>query len=295
MKKIGFLGMGLMGLPMAINIVKKSGQSILGFDVMQEKKDIFKQNGGISVDDPMDIYKTCDIIITCLPTHEIIIDMITKAVENGKAGNIIIDMSSTAPDIVKQLYEKAQEANIHLLDSPISGGEPGAKGGTLAIMTGGEKEIYDEVEPILNYMGFPVYTGASTTGSITKLANNMIAGVYLVGMTEAYAFAAKAGIDPEVLFEATKKGFAGGPLYENKIPKIYNRDFIPGGRIAVHLKDIKNALNFAKTKNIELPATDLVYEVMHWMEENGEINTDQSGMIHYFEKKMNVVVEKHNK
>lgn len=295
MKKIGFLGMGLMGLPMAINIVKKSGQSILGFDVMQEKKDIFKQNGGTPVDDPTDIYTTCDIIITCLPTHEIIIDMISKAIEQGKKGNIIIDMSSTAPEIVEQLYKKAIDAGMHLLDSPISGGEPGAKGGTLAIMTGGEKNIYDEVEPILSYMGYPIYTGASTTGSITKLANNMIAGSYLVAIAEGYAFAAKAGIDPEVLFHATRKGFAGGPLYENKVPKIYNRDFEPGARIAVHLKDIKNALHYAKSKEIELPATELTYEVMNWMAENGEINTDQSGMVHYFEKKMNVIVEKQHK
>lgn len=292
MKNIGFLGMGLMGLPMACNIVKKTGISIKGFDVMQDKKDAFKAVGGTPVDDPMDIFTTCDIILTCLPTHEIIIDTIEKAIENGKPGNIIVDLSSTAPHIVKMLYAKAKDAGMYLLDSPISGGEPGAKAGTLAIMTGGEKEMFDEVKPILECAGVPVYVGGSTAGSVTKLANNMIGGAMLVAYVEAYAFAAKAGIDPKVIFEATKSGFIGGPMYENKIPKLYNRDFEPGARIAVHRKDIINAKNYAHALGVDIPMTDVTLHVMDWMNDNGYINIDQIGMVKYYEEKMGVTVEK---
>ncbi|MEA4815584.1 MAG: NAD(P)-binding domain-containing protein [Lachnospiraceae bacterium] len=292
MKNIGFLGMGLMGLPMACNIVKKTGVSIKGFDVMQDKKDAFKAAGGTVIEDPVDIFKTCDIIMTCLPTHEIIIDMIGQAIKYGKPGNIIIDLSSTAPNIVKMLYAKAEAAGMYLLDSPISGGEPGAKGGTLAVMTGGKKEIFDEVKPILDCVGFPVYVGPSTSGSVTKLANNMIGGAMLVAFVEAYAFAAKAGLDPKVLFEATRAGFSGGPMYENKIPKLYNRDFEPGARIAVHRKDIINAKHYAHELGVDIPMTDVTLHVMDWMNDNGYINIDQIGMVKYFEEKMDVTVEK---
>jgi len=292
MKKIGFLGMGLMGLPMAINIVKGTGQSILGFDIMQDKKDLFRKAGGTPVDDPMEIYISCDVIMTCLPTHAIIIDNIKGAIKNGKPGNIIVDLSSTAPDIISKLNAEANEAGMDLLDSPISGGEPAAKTGTLAVMTGGNKETFDEVRPILEYIGNPVYTGPSTTGSVTKLANNLMAGAMLVAMAEGYAFAAKAGLDPEVLFSATRTGFIGGPLYDNKIPKIINRDFEPGARIAVHRKDIINAKHYAHELNIDLPLTDVVLHVMDWMDDNGMINTDQIGLVKYYEKKMDTFVGK---
>jgi 2-hydroxy-3-oxopropionate reductase len=292
MKKIGFLGMGLMGLPMAINIVKGTGQSILGSDVIQEKKEIFKEAGGIPVDDPMEIYTSCDVIMTCLPTHSIIVDTIEGAINNGKTGNIIVDLSSTAPNIIEKLYTKAKEAGMELLDSPISGGEPGAVSGTLAVMTGGSKEAFDDVLPILKCIGKPVYTGKSKTGSITKLVNNLIGGAMLAVMAEGYSFAAKAGLDMEVLFNATRTGFIGGPMYDNKIPKLIERDFEPGARIAVHRKDIINAKQFAHELNIDLPLTDVVLHVMDWMDDNGMINMDQIAMVKYYEKKMGTFVEK---
>lgn len=295
MKKIGFMGLGLMGLPMAINLVKGLGGPILGYDVVFDRRQQFVENGGISTDNAMDIYSSCDIIFTSLPNHDVIINVIEGAINNCKPGTIIVDTSSTAPKIIKSLYEKALDAKMHLLDSPISGGEPGAKAGTLAVMTGGEKEIYDEVKYLLEMIGAPVYTGPSTTGSIAKLANNIIAGAYLVAMSEGYAFASKAGIDPQLLFNATKSGFVGGPLYENKIPKLCNRDFEPGARVAIHRKDIKNAKNLSHDLGIDLPMTDVVLHVMDWMEDNGLINEDQISMVKYFEKKMDTYVEKKSK
>ena len=292
--KIGFLGMGVMGLPMAKNLLKKSGCEILGYDVMEKQREGFIAAGG-TVAEPEEIYQTCDVIMQILPTHAIIRDSVEKAVKFGKPGRIIVDLSSTAPDIIQELYKLAKDAGMFLLDSPISGGNPMAIAGTLAIMTGGDKEAFEEVKPLLECMGHPVYTGGSASGSITKLVNNMVAGAYLSAIAEGYAFAAKAGIDLQTTFDATRCGFAGGPLYDNKVPKIIHRDYEPGARIAVHLKDIHNAKHFAHKLGVDTPVTDITMQIMEWMGDNGYIDIDQAGMVKYFEAKMDVKVGSEDK
>ena len=288
--KIGFLGLGVMGLPMAKNLVKKSGCEVLGFDVAQSRLDEFAAAGGTPVKEPTDIYKQCDIIMQILPTHAIIRKSVEDAVHYGQRGNIIIDLSSTAPDIIQDLYKTVKEAGMYLLDSPISGGNPMAIAGTLAIITGGDKEVFGSVKPLLECMGHPVYTGGSGSGSVTKLVNNMVAGAYMVVIAEAYAFAAKAGIDRQTTVEATRGGFAGGPVYENKVPKLIKRDFEPGARVAVHRKDILNAKHFAHHMGVDTPMTDVVLRVMDWMNDNGHIDEDQIAMVKYYEDKMDVTV-----
>ena len=287
--KIGFLGMGVMGLPMAKNLLKKSGCEILGYDVMEKQREGFIAAGG-TVAEPEEIYLTCDVSMQILPTHAIIRDSVEKAVKFGKPGRIIVDLSSTAPDIIQELYKLAKDAGMYLLDSPSSGGNPMAIAGTLAIMTGGDKEAFEEVKPLLECMGTPVYVGGPASGSVTKLVNNMVAGAYLVAMAEGYAFAAKAGIDLQTTFEATRGGFAGGPLYDNKIPKLIHRDYEPGARVAVHRKDILNAKHYAHHMGVDTPMTDVVLQVMDWMNDNGHIDEDQIAMVKYYEDKRDVTV-----
>ncbi len=287
---IGFLGMGVMGLPMVKNIIKKSGCKVIGFDVAQNRLAQFVEAGGEAKAEQDDVYKEADVIVQMLPTHEIIKASVRKAIQFGKPGNIIIDCSSTAPDIVQELYKEVQAAGMFLLDSPVSGGNPMATAGTLAIMTGGDKEIFDKVKFILDCMGNPVYTGKSASGSVTKLVNNMIAGANLIAMAEGYAYAAKAGIDLQTTFEATRCGFAGGPLYDNKVPKMINRDYEPGARISVHRKDILNAKHYAHHLGIDTPLTDVTLMVMDWMNDNGYIDYDQAALVKYFEDKMGVTV-----
>lgn len=288
--KIGFLGLGVMGLPMAKNVLAKSGCPVMGFDVVPAQLEAFRAAGGIAVDDAVEIYKTCDVIMQILPTHPIIIHSVEQAIQYGKPGNIIIDLSSTAPDIILDLYQKAKAAGISLLDSPISGGNPMAIAGTLAIMAGGDRDAFEAVKPLLACMGSPVYTGGPASGSITKLVNNMIGGATLVAIAEGYAFAAKSGIDLQTTFDATRGGFAGGPLYDNKVPKLICRDYEPGARIAVHRKDILNAKHYAHKLGVDLPMTDVVLHVMDWMADNGHIDEDQIAMVKYYEDKMDVTV-----
>lgn len=287
--KIGFLGMGVMGLPMAKNLLNKSGCEILGYDVQEKQREGFRAAGG-TVAEPEEIYKTCDVIMQILPTHAIIRDSVERAVKLGKPGRIIVDLSSTAPDMIQELYQLAKDAGMSLLDSPISGGNPMAIAGTLAIMTGGDREAFEKVKPLLECMGTPVYVGGPASGSVTKLVNNMVAGAYLVAMAEGYAFAAKAGIDLQTTFDATRGGFAGGPLYDNKIPKLIHRDYEPGARVAVHRKDILNAKHYAHRLGVDVPMTDVVLHVMDWMNDNGLIDEDQIAMVKYYEDKMDVTV-----
>ena len=146
-----------MGLPMAKNVVQKCGLPVLGYDVVQQQMDAFREAGGIPVSDPAEIYKACDVILQILPTHPIIRNSVEQAIQYGKPGNVIVDLSSTAPDIILELYQQAKDAGMFLLDSPVSGGNPMAIAGTLAIMTGGDKEAFDKAGLIYG-MGHAVYT-----------------------------------------------------------------------------------------------------------------------------------------
>jgi 2-hydroxy-3-oxopropionate reductase len=288
--KIGFLGLGVMGFYMAQNVANKMEADVLGYDVSDKQLKAFKDEGGLTAESADEIYQTCDVILQMLPSHEIIIHSVEQAIRLGKPGNIIVDLSSAAPDVVISLYAKAKEAGIYLLDSPVSGGNPMAKAGTLSIMTGGDKDVFDAVEPILRCMGNPIYTGSSGSGSVTKLVNNIMGGAILVAIAESYAFAAKAGIDLQTTFEATRGGFAGGPLYDNKVPKVIRRDFEPGARVAVHRKDILNAKHFAHTLGVDMPLTDVILHVMDWMNDNGYVNEDQAALIRYYEDKMGISI-----
>ncbi len=282
--RVGFIGLGVMGYHMALNLSRKSGALVIGYDISEERLMKFEAAGGTVASGTDEIYSTCDVIFQMLPTHETISSSILRAVKLGKPDNIIVDLSSADPSIIQKLNTQVRKAGMHLLDSPVSGGNPMAQAGTLSIMTGGEEEVFNEIKPLLECMGTPVYTGPSGSGDTIKLINNMIGGAMLAVMAEGYALAERAGIDLNLLFEATRGGFAGSPLYDNKIPKIISRDFEPGARIAVHHKDIVNALAFADRIGMQLPVTEKVYSIMHWMVENGYADEDQAGMIRYYEQ-----------
>ena len=257
---------------------------------MPKPLEIFEMAGGVPVRDVTEIYKDCDVIMQVLPTHETVIHSVEEAIRYGNEGKIIIDFSSTAPDIIWELKGKTEQAGMKLLDAPISGGTPAAEAGTLAIMAGGDKEVFEAVRDILCMVGTPVYVGPCGSGSITKLVNNIIAGMNMLVIAEAYALGEKAGMDLPTIFEATRGGYAGGPVYENKVPKLIHRDYQPGARIAVHRKDIINAKKFAEKLDVSLPVTDVLLQIMDWMMENGYGNEDQIAMVKYYENSMKIKI-----
>ncbi len=292
MKTIGYLGLGVMGYGMTSNLLAKSGGPVYGFDPVPACLDKFTANGGTPAESALALYKTCDIIFMCLPTNAIVKATITDIMENAKPGTIIVDMGATSPYVIRSLYATAVEKGFHLIDSPVSGGQWGANDGTLAIMCGGDKEIFDEVKPYLQMMGKTVtYMGGSGCGSTAKVANNMMVGIHLLAMGEAFTFAKKAGLDPHTLFDAIKDGFAQSAVMDIKVPKLLSRDFSASARIAVHQKDINNAMELAEHLNVELPMTKIVKEQMDWMEAHGMINEDQCALAKYYEQAMGVEVE----
>lgn len=292
MKEIGFIGLGIMGLPMAKNLLKKSGCRVTGFDVFETAAARFKEAGGAVAESAEGIYKNSDIIFLCLPKNELVESTVREIINNARAGTVIVDFSSTAPGIIRELFPLAKEAGMELMDCPVSGGEIGAVNGTLVIMCGGERKTFDMVSGLLDCVGERVtYMGESGCGSVAKLANNMIVGCNLVSVGEAYAFASKAGLDPRVLFEAIKGGFAQSAVMDIKLPKILSRDFTASARIAVHQKDIKNAVNLAEEMGVKIPMSAIVLEHMNRMDDAGLINEDQCSLVKIFEKDMDVEVK----
>ncbi len=291
MKKVGFIGMGIMGLPMAINLVK-NGVQVTGFDVVESRRKVFEENKGISTDKTEIITQSCDIIFLCLPTNNLVSSTIEQVIASGRTGTVIVDLSSTAPSVIREMYPKCREAGISLLDSPVSGGEAGAVAGTLAIMCGGEKHVFDEVEPLLHHIGkTATYMGGTGCGAVAKLANNMIVGCNIGAVGEALAFAVKAGLDPMTLYNAIKDGFAGSAVLDSKAPKIISRNFEASARIAVHQKDLKNAVDLADELNIEIPMSRMILDYMNEMESDGMVNEDHCAIAKVYEKRMGVEIK----
>ena len=292
MKTLGYLGLGVMGYGMTGNLIDKSGCDIYGYDPVPALRERFAARGGKVLDDAKTLYKTCDIIFMCLPTNAIVKATITEIMETARPGTTIVDMGSTSPYVIQELHAAAVEKGFHLLDSPVSGGETGANGGTLVIMCGGEKEVFDEVRPYLLMMGkTATYMGPSGCGSTAKVANNMMVGIHLCAMGEAFAFAKKAGLDPQTLFDAIKGGFAQSAVMDGKVPKLLSRDFSASARIAVHLKDINNAMDVAAHLGVELPMTEIVKEQMDWMDARGMIDEDQCARAKSYEEAMGVEIK----
>jgi 2-hydroxy-3-oxopropionate reductase len=292
MKKLGFIGMGIMGLPMATNILKKSGRPVIGFDVMEASREKFAEAGGIATGDAKAVYENCEIIFLCLPKNELVESVVSDIIVQGKKGTIIVDFSSTFPGVIRKLYPEVKAAGMSLIDSPVSGGETGAIAGTLVVMCGGDKEVFEEVKDLIGFVGSRVtYMGSSGCGDVAKLANNMIVGCNLIAVSEAFAFAVKAGLDPEVLFHAIKDGFAQNAVMDLKVPKIISRDFSASARIAVHQKDMKNAAKLAEDMGVEIPMSALVLNYMNRMDEAGLINEDQCALVKMFEQDMGIEVK----
>lgn len=297
MSKVGFVGLGIMGKPMAKNMLA-AGIDLMVNDLNDAAVEELKA-AGASSGTLAEIGAQCDVIFMILPSGEI-----SKAVlfgENGiastlSAGKIVCDMASVTPVESKECYEKLAKIGVGFVDSPVSGGEPGAIKGTLAFMAGGDQKDFDALMPYYEIMGSSaILIGDSGSGSVTKLANQIIVNNTIAIVSEAFVLAAKAGADPVKVYQAIRGGLAGSAVLDAKIPMIVERNFVPGGKISINHKDIKNVVNTAHSLDVPIPYSAQLYEILQTLKIHGHMNDDHGGIVQYFEALADVKVEKHNK
>ena len=292
---IGFIGLGIMGKPMALNLAAK-GHKLFVNDINQDAVKALKGKGA-EAGSLKELGEKCSLIFTILPNGEIVKDVLFG--ENGAAassmaeGSIVVDMSSVAASDSLICAEKLEKLGIDFIDSPVSGGEPGAVNATLAFMSGGKEEIFNKVKPYFMDMGSSaILVGDTGAGSITKLANQIIVNLNIAAVSEALVLASKAGADPEKVYKAIRGGLAGSAVLDAKAPLMYNRQFAPGGKISINHKDIKNVLMTAHAIDSPVPFSAQLFEVMQTLKIKGHFNDDHGGIVQYFEDLAECKVEK---
>ena len=293
--KIGFIGLGIMGKPMAKNLLK-AGYPVMVYDIVAEAVKELVQAGAEQGSSSADVASKSEIIITMLPNSPHVKEAVLGkggVLEGAKPGTILVDMSSIAPLASKEISEKAAEKGVVMLDAPVSGGEPKAIDGTLSIMVGGPEDAFKKVEEILKKMGASVvHIGDIGSGNITKLANQIIVALNIAAMSEAMVLATKAGVDPEKVFEAIRGGLAGSTVLNAKVPLVLQGNFKPGFRIELHIKDLMNALETGHEIGVPLPLTSQVMETMQALKVDGKAKDDHGGLIQYYEKLAKIEVRK---
>jgi 2-hydroxy-3-oxopropionate reductase len=286
-KKIGFIGLGIMGKPMAMNLLK-AGYNLTVYDIRPEPVKEVVAAGAQEGRCSEDVAKKSEVVITMLPNSPEVKEAVLGqhgVLDGAKPGTILIDMSSIAPLVSKEVAAKAQEKGVEMLDAPVSGGEPKAIDGTLSIMVGGKKDVFDQVEDILKVMGASaVLVGDIGSGNTTKLANQIIVALNIAAMSEAMVLATKAGVDPEKVYQAIRGGLAGSTVLDAKVPLALNGNFKPGFRIELHIKDLQNALDTAQELGVSVPLASGVMEVMQALKADGKAGDDHGGIIQYYEK-----------
>ena len=294
-KKIGFIGLGIMGKPMALNLIN-AGHTLTVNDLNQAAVKTLVDAGATAAKSAKEVAENSEVIITMLPASKHVQFVVQG--ENGilagaKKGSIIIDMSSITPTVSKALAEEAAEKGVGFLDAPVSGGETGAINGTLAIMVGGKEDIFESAKPVLYDMGKAVtLVGDSGCGVTAKLANQIIVNLNIAAMSEALVLAAKAGIDIDKMYQAIRGGLAGSAVLDAKVPLILERNFVPGGTMAINMKDITNVMDTAHDIDVPLPLSSHLLEIFHALKADGKIMDDHGGIVQYYEKLANVEVKK---
>lgn len=287
MAKIGFIGLGIMGKPMSRNLLK-AGHQLVVFDIRPEPVSELAAAGAAPGTSPKDVASRTDIVITMLPDGPEVEQVILGpdgVLEAARPGLIVVDMSSISPVVARKVGEACARRGVEFLDAPVSGGEPGAINATLAIMVGGEAATFEKVKPVFEALGKTItLTGPVGAGNVTKLANQIMVAVNIAAIGEALALAAKAGVDPEVVFHAVKAGLAGSAALNAKAPMILARNFQPGFRIRLHHKDLRNALAAADSHGVPLPLTSLVQQMLTALINEGEGELDHSGIVRFTER-----------
>ncbi len=280
---------------MAKNLCK-AGHELVVYDIRSEPVRELVQDGAQEAASSREAAEKSDIIITMLPdSPDVETAVLGKdgVIEGIKSGSILIDMSSIAPLVAKRIAGELEKKGVHMLDAPVSGGEPGAVAGTLAIMVGGDEGVFKKCEDLLKIMGkSAVRVGEVGAGNFTKLANQIIVAINIEAISEALVLGMKAGVDPELLYKAIRGGLAGSNVLDAKAPLIMKGNFKPGFRIRLHQKDLNNALITGKELDVPLPVTALVQQMLAALIADGKGDNDHGGICNFMEKIANIEVRK---
>ena len=285
--KIGFIGLGIMGKPMAKNLIK-AGYSLVVYDLVQQAMTELRTTGAEAASSPAEVAGKVKTIITMLPNGPEVREVVVGSggiLEGASAGSIIIDMSSIAPGVSQEMNRLCKSKGIRFMDAPVSGGEPKAIDGTLAIMVGCNEADFEPNVKLLKAMGSSVVrTGEVGSGNVTKLANQIVVALNIAAISEAFVLATKAGVDPALVFDAIKGGLAGSTVMNAKTPMILDRNFKPGFKIKLHIKDLANAIETGHQVGVPLPLTSSVMEMMQALKVDKKEEYDHSALVQYFEK-----------
>ncbi|AWE41527.1 MULTISPECIES: 2-hydroxy-3-oxopropionate reductase [unclassified Actinobaculum] len=289
--KIGFIGLGIMGRPMAKNLVK-AGHELYVNDRNEETVADLVAQGATAAANAKEAAEQAELVITMLPNSPHVKSVALGEggiIEGAHEGLVYVDMSSIAPLVSREVHDVLAEKGIPMLDAPVSGGEPKAIDGTMSVMVGGDKAVFDQVAPVLDAMaGDVTYVGEIGAGNIAKLANQTIVAVNIAACAEAFTLAQKAGVDPEAVYKAIRGGLAGSTVMDAKVPMMLERNFKPGFRINLHIKDLGNVLDTGHGVDAPLPLTSLVREMMSVLDGDGHADEDHSSLVKVYEKLANI-------
>jgi 2-hydroxy-3-oxopropionate reductase len=293
--KIGFIGLGIMGKPMAKNLLK-AGYELCAFDIVPAALAEVVAAGAKRASSPKDAASAADLVITMLPNSPHVKEAVLGkdgVIEGIRKGAIFVDMSSIAPAVAQEVAAKLAAQGVEMLDAPVSGGEPKAIDGTLAIMVGGKEAVFNQVKDVLLKMGSSaVLCGDIGAGNVTKLANQIVVALNIAAMSEAFVLATKAGVDPAKVFDAIKGGLAGSTVLNAKAPMVLAGNYKPGFRIELHIKDLQNALDTAHAVGAPIPLTSQIMEILQALKVDGHQKDDHSGIIQFYEKMAGIKVRK---
>ena len=295
--KVGFIGLGIMGRPMCKNLLK-AGYEVTAYDLFAKAAlDDVVSCGAARGASNADVASKSDVVITMVPNSPNVRAAIFDKggiAEGAKPGLDIIDMSSIAPLASKDIAAKCAERGINMMDAPVSGGEPKAIDGTLSIMCGGPKALFDKYEKLLKVMGASVvHCGeVNGAGNTVKLTNQIIVAVNIAACAEAFELSTMAGVDPEKVYNAIRGGLAGSTVMDAKVPMMMNRNFKPGFRIDLHIKDLNNALDTGHGLGTPMLLTAQVQEMLQWLHNHNEGSSDHSAILKFYENITGTEVKK---
>lgn len=293
-KTIGFIGLGIMGKPMAKNLLK-AGFSLVVYDLNRAAIEDLVSAGALSASSSREVAERTEVIITMLPDSPEVKEVILGkggVIEGVKPGSLLIDMSSINPLVSKEIAKELKRSGVEMLDAPVSGGEPMAVQGTLSIMVGGKEKIFNESLEIFKPMGKNiVHVGEIGAGGFTKLVNQIIVALNISAVGEAFTLGVKAGLDPQTVYQAIRGGLAGSTVLEAKAPMIIGRNFKPGFKIRLHHKDLNNALSTAGDLGVPLPFTSMAQQILVSLMTDGKGENDHSAIATFFEKIAKVEIQ----